>query len=119
MIGTDRRMSEPPLCPPRRATRPNREWGYSTTRCHMLGRECAEAVLPDRALYLPTFTLFRPSLSPQSRVWPRPRLKSTFHLILNNKQTPGQVERATCAVVHILFIIFILVSRCKRRNIGF
>ena len=29
--------------------------GYST-RCHMLGRERPEAVLPDRALYLPTFS---------------------------------------------------------------
>ena len=35
--------------------RPNGEWGYST-RCHMLGRECPEAVLPDRALYLTTFS---------------------------------------------------------------
>jgi hypothetical protein len=33
---------------------PNGEWGYSS-RCHMLGPECPEAVLPDRALYLPTF----------------------------------------------------------------
>ena len=29
--------------------------GYRT-RCHMLGRECPEAVLPDRALYLPTLS---------------------------------------------------------------
>ncbi len=41
----------------RRATRPNGERGYST-RCQMLGRECPEAVLPDRALYLPTFSHF-------------------------------------------------------------
>ena len=26
--------------------------------CHMLGRECPEAVLPDRALYLTTFSQF-------------------------------------------------------------
>ena len=29
--------------------------GYSP-RCYMLGRECPQAVLPDRALYLPTFS---------------------------------------------------------------
>ena len=49
------RLSLLSLCQTRRATRPNGEWGYST-RCHMLGRECPEAVLPDRALYLPTFS---------------------------------------------------------------
>jgi hypothetical protein len=49
-------MSESP-CPPMRATRPNGELGVSTrSRCHMQGRECPEAVLPDRALYLPTFS---------------------------------------------------------------
>ena len=32
-----------------------RRMGYSA-RCHMLGRECPEVVLPDRALYLPTFS---------------------------------------------------------------
>ena len=26
------------------------------TRCYMVGRECPEAVLRDRALYLPTFS---------------------------------------------------------------
>jgi hypothetical protein len=26
------------------------------TRSHILGRECSDAVLPDRALYLPTFS---------------------------------------------------------------
>ncbi len=31
----------------------NGEWGY-ITRCQMLGRECPEAVFPDRVLYLPT-----------------------------------------------------------------
>jgi hypothetical protein len=36
---------------------PTGEWRYSS-RCHMLGRECQEAVLPDRALYLPTFQSF-------------------------------------------------------------
>ena len=41
--------------PQRCATWPNGEWGYSN-RCHMLGRECPEAVLPDRALYLPTLS---------------------------------------------------------------
>jgi hypothetical protein len=41
----------------RRATRPNGERGYST-RCQMLGPECPEAVLPDRALYLPTLSHF-------------------------------------------------------------
>ena len=34
---------------------PNGEWGYST-RCQMLGPERPEAMLPDRALYLPTFS---------------------------------------------------------------
>jgi hypothetical protein len=34
---------------------PNGEWG-SSTRCHMHGREFPELVLPDRALYLPTFS---------------------------------------------------------------
>jgi hypothetical protein len=46
-----------PLHPPRRATWPNGECGYST-RCHMLGPERQEAVLPGRALYLPTFSHF-------------------------------------------------------------
>jgi hypothetical protein len=50
------------VCPPpvsaRRATRPKGEWGCST-RCHMLGRECPEAVLPDRAFYLPPFIHFQ------------------------------------------------------------
>ena len=46
-----------PLHPSRRATWPNGECGYST-RCHMLGPERQEAVLPDRALYLPTFSHF-------------------------------------------------------------
>jgi hypothetical protein len=40
---------------PRRATRPNGEWRYSTL-CRMMGRECPEAVLPDMALYFPTFS---------------------------------------------------------------
>ena len=39
--------------PAGRATWPNGEWGYST-RCHMLDPERPEAVLPYRALYLPT-----------------------------------------------------------------
>jgi hypothetical protein len=39
------------------ATRPNREWGYSTRR-HVLEAERPEAVLPDRALCLPTFSHF-------------------------------------------------------------
>jgi hypothetical protein len=43
----------PALSPSRRAKRPNGEWGRSN-RCDMLGRECQEAVLPHRALYLPT-----------------------------------------------------------------
>lgn len=59
-IGKDSRMSAPPcgntpLWPPRHTTGPNGGWGYST-RCHMLGRECPEAVLPDRTLYLLTFS---------------------------------------------------------------
>ena len=41
----------------RRATRPNGEWGYSTRR-HMLEPVRREAVLPDRALCLPTFSHF-------------------------------------------------------------
>jgi hypothetical protein len=43
--------------PPRRATWPNGEWGYSTRR---LVQEPVrpEAVFPDRALYLPTFSHF-------------------------------------------------------------
>ena len=49
--------SLPPWCPPRRAAWPNGEWGYSTRR-HMLEPVRAEAVLPDRALYLPTFSRF-------------------------------------------------------------
>ena len=44
-----------PLCPPRRATWPNGEWGYSTRR-HMLEPVRPEAVLPDRALCLPNFS---------------------------------------------------------------
>jgi hypothetical protein len=40
-----------------RATRRNREWGYSTRR-HMLEPKRPEAVLPDRALFLPTFIHF-------------------------------------------------------------
>jgi hypothetical protein len=56
VIGTDRWLLSP-LVPARRATWPDGEWGYST-RCHMLGPECPEAVLPDRALYLPTFSHF-------------------------------------------------------------
>jgi hypothetical protein len=54
----------------RRATRPNGEWRYSTCR-HMLEPERPEAVLPDRALCLPTLShflivnkLFSLSLSP-------------------------------------------------------
>jgi hypothetical protein len=44
-----------PLVPARRATWQNGEWGYST-RSHVLGPERSEAVLTDRALYLPTFS---------------------------------------------------------------
>ena len=39
----------------RRTTWPNGEWGYST-RGHMLEPVRPEAVLPDRALCLPTFS---------------------------------------------------------------
>ena len=35
----------------RRATRPNGEWGYSTSR-HMLGPERPEAVSPERGVVL-------------------------------------------------------------------
>ena len=45
----------PPPPPPPPPTRPNGEWGYSTRR-HMLGPERPEAVLPDRAFYLPTLS---------------------------------------------------------------
>jgi hypothetical protein len=48
-------LSLPPLCPPRRATWPNGEWGYSTCR-HMLEPVRPEAELPDRALCLLTFS---------------------------------------------------------------
>jgi len=41
----------------RRATRPNGEWGYGTRR-HMLEPVRPEAVLPDRALCLPTSSHF-------------------------------------------------------------
>jgi hypothetical protein len=34
---------------------PDGEW-ESSTCCHMHGRECPELMLPDRALYLPTFS---------------------------------------------------------------
>jgi hypothetical protein len=44
------------LRPPRLATWPNGEWGYSTTRRHMLEPVLLEAVLPDRASCLPTFS---------------------------------------------------------------
>jgi hypothetical protein len=47
----------PQVCPQRRATWPNGEWGYSTRR-HMLEPVRPEAVLPDRALCLPTFSRF-------------------------------------------------------------
>jgi hypothetical protein len=59
VIGTDRWRSEPPcVCQvARRATWPNGEWGYSTRR-HMLEPLRPEAVLPDRALCLPTFSHF-------------------------------------------------------------
>ena len=43
------------MCPQRRAARPNGEWGYSTRR-HMLEPVRTEAVLPDRAVCLPTFS---------------------------------------------------------------
>ena len=42
----------------RRAKRPNGEWGYSTRR-HMLGHECPEALSPEEALYLQSY---RPSV---------------------------------------------------------
>jgi hypothetical protein len=50
--------------------RPNGEWEYCT-RCHMPGRECP-AVLPDRALYLPTCSHLQlvnnsPPSAPQKR----------------------------------------------------
>jgi len=59
VFGTDRWRSEPPcVCPPaRRATWPNGVWGYSTRR-HMLEPVRPEAVLPHRALCLPTFSHF-------------------------------------------------------------
>jgi hypothetical protein len=41
----------------RRATRPSGEWRYSTRR-HMLEPDRPEAVRPDRALCLPTFSDF-------------------------------------------------------------
>jgi hypothetical protein len=57
VIGTDRWRSEPPCVRKVRATWPNGEWGYSTRR-HMLEPVRPEAVLPDRALCLPTFSHF-------------------------------------------------------------
>jgi hypothetical protein len=46
-----------PLVPARRATWPKLRAGYSTC-CHMPGPECAEAVLHDRAVFLPAFSHF-------------------------------------------------------------
>ncbi len=43
--------------PARRATWPNGEWGYNTRR-HMLEPVRPEAVLPDMALCLPSFSHF-------------------------------------------------------------
>jgi hypothetical protein len=59
VIGTDRWRSEPPgVYPPaRRATWPTGAWGYNTRR-HMLEPVRPEAVLPDRALCLPTLSHF-------------------------------------------------------------
>jgi hypothetical protein len=59
VIGTDRWRSEPPCVypPAKRATWPNGEWEYSTCR-HMLEPVRPGAVLPDRALCLPTFSHF-------------------------------------------------------------
>ena len=47
-------VSAPP-CASRRVTRPSGKWGYSA-RCRMLGHECLVVVLPERALYLLTFS---------------------------------------------------------------
>jgi len=44
-----------PLSPPRGATWPSGEWGYSTRR-HMLEPVRSEAGLLDKALCLPTFS---------------------------------------------------------------
>ena len=57
MIETDRWESEPPCVRQACHTLPNEEWGYSTRR-HMLEPMRPEAVLPDRALCLPTFSHF-------------------------------------------------------------
>jgi len=54
VFGTDRCRSEPP-CVRRRATWPNGEW-ESSTRRHMQEPVRPEAVLPDRALCLPTLS---------------------------------------------------------------
>jgi hypothetical protein len=51
---TDAGLS-PLIVPQRRARWPSGEWGYSTRR-HMLEPVRPEAVLPDRTLYLPTFS---------------------------------------------------------------
>ncbi len=68
------------LSPPvsaRRTTWPDREWGYSTRR-HTLEPVRPEAVLPDRALCLPTFSHFlivnKTSLSLSLSLLPSPRL---------------------------------------------
>ena len=61
MIGADRKRTLPSCVLPqgerRRATRPNREWRYSTRR-HMLEPERPEAVWPVKALRSPTFSRF-------------------------------------------------------------
>ncbi len=58
MIGTDNACLSPP---PRQTTWPTGEWGYSIRRPSYAGPVRPvrpEAVLPDRALYLPTFSHF-------------------------------------------------------------
>ena len=55
MIGADRRRSGPSCVLPKGVPQGQTESGGSTRR-HMLGPERPEAVSPDRALYLPTFS---------------------------------------------------------------
>ena len=85
------RSSRPPtpLCPPRRVTWPNGEWGYSTRR-HMQEPVRPEAVLPDRALSLPSSTLLDCFLLSffcfQSPEFSRGSLDLSLHLLLSFAQ---------------------------------
>ena len=79
-----------PLVPARRATWPNGEWGYST-RCHMQGPERPEAVLPDRALYLPTLS----NLLIVNKLLSLARARSTSPLLLPQPLTGRRTSQET------------------------